>query len=94
MTSPVAAASSPATYTLSCTAPKTPLALGATTAVSPASQSLTSCSAAAPTFTFSGTISDNKAGSVSYHWKLPSGNGPTQTVKLHPGGQPDGHHGL
>jgi serine/threonine-protein kinase len=83
VTSPVAAASSPATYTLSCTAPKTPaLALGATTAVSPASQSLTSCSAAVPTFTFSGMISDNKAGSVSYHWKLPSGNGPTQTVSF------------
>ena len=83
VTSPVAAASSPATYTLSCKAPKAPvLTLGATTAVSPASQSLTSCSAAAPTFTFSGTISDNKAGSVSYHWKLPSGNGATQTVSF------------
>ncbi|HEX4291269.1 MAG TPA: protein kinase [Trebonia sp.] len=83
VTSPAAAASSPATYTLSCTAPKTPaLALGATTAVSPAIQSLASCSAAAPTFTFTGTISDNKAGSVSYHWKLPSGNGPTQTVSF------------
>jgi serine/threonine protein kinase len=80
VTSPVAAASSPATYTLSCQAPK--VTLGATTAVSPASQSLTSCSAAAPTFTFSGTISDNKAGSVSYYWKLPSGNGPTQTVSF------------
>ena len=80
VTSPVAAASSPATYTLSCQAPKA--TLGATTAVSPASQSLTSCSAAAPTFTFTGTISDNKAGSVSYHWKLPSGNGPTQTVSF------------
>jgi eukaryotic-like serine/threonine-protein kinase len=83
VTSPVAAASSPATYTLSCKAPKTPaLTLGATTAVSPASKSLTSCSATAPTFTFSGTISDNKAGSVSYHWKLPSGNGVTQTVSF------------
>ena len=81
VTSPVATASSPATYTLSCTASKT-LTLGATTAVSPASKSLTSCSATAPTFTFSGTISDNKAGSVGYHWKLPSGNGPTQTVKF------------
>jgi hypothetical protein len=80
VTSPVAAASSPAAYTLSCQAPKT--TLGATTAVSPASQSLTSCSAAAPTFTFTGTISDNKAGSVSYHWKLPSGSGPTQTVSF------------
>jgi serine/threonine-protein kinase len=83
VTSPVAAASSPATYTLSCKTQKTPvLTLGATTAVSPPSRSLTSCSAAAPTFTFSGTISDNKAGSVSYHWKLPSGNGATQTVNF------------
>ena len=80
VTSPVATASSPATYTLSCQAPAA--TLGATTAVSPASQSLTSCSAAAPTFTFTGTISDNKAGSVSYYWKLPSGNGPTQTVSF------------
>ncbi|MGH3293064.1 MAG: protein kinase domain-containing protein, partial [Trebonia sp.] len=55
VTSPVAAASSPARYTLTCQAP-TPT-LDATTAVSPASQSLTSCSAAAPTFTFTGTIS-------------------------------------
>ena len=58
------------------------LTLGATTAVSPASQSVTSCTAAAPTFTFSGTITDNKAGPVSYHWKLPSGNGATQTVSF------------
>jgi eukaryotic-like serine/threonine-protein kinase len=79
VTSPVAAASNTATYTLSCTAPKA-TTLSATAAVSPASQSLTSCTAAAPTLTFSGTISDNKAGTVSYHWKLPSGNGATQTV--------------
>jgi serine/threonine protein kinase len=80
VTSPVAAASSPATYTLACNTPK--LTLAATAAVSPASQTLTSCTAAAPTFTFSGTVSDNKAGSVSYHWKLPSGNGPTQTLNF------------
>ncbi len=81
VTSPVAAASNPATYTLSCNAQNT-LALGATAAVSPASQTLTSCSAATPSFTFSGTFSDNKAGSVSYHWKLPNGNGATQTVNF------------
>ena len=78
VTSPIAAASSPATYLLSCTTPKVTLA--ATAAVSPASQTLTSCAAVAPTFTFSGTISDNKPGTVSYHWKLPSGNGATQTL--------------
>jgi serine/threonine protein kinase len=80
VTSPVAAASSPATYTLTCTTPKT--ALSATAAVSPASQTLTSCTAAAPSFTFSGTISASKAGPVSYHWKLPSGNGATQTLNF------------
>jgi serine/threonine-protein kinase len=83
VTSPVAAASSPATYTLTCKAPKTPpLTLAATASVSPASQTLTSCTAAAPTFTFSGTISDNKAGTVSYFWKLPSGNGAAQTLNF------------
>ncbi|HEY1819090.1 MAG TPA: protein kinase [Trebonia sp.] len=78
VTSPVAAASSPATYTLTCTTPKA--ALAATAAVSPASQSLTSCTAAAAAVTFTGTVSDNKAGTVSYHWKLPSGAGATQTL--------------
>ena len=82
VTSPVATASNPAAYTLACTGQKTTKALDATASVSPASQTLTSCSAATPTFTFSGTISDNKAGSVSYHWKLPNGNGATQTVSF------------
>jgi hypothetical protein len=83
VTSPVAAASSPATYALTCTAPKTPpLTLAATASVSPASQTLTSCTAAAPTFTFSGTISDNKAGTVSYFWKLPSGNSAAHTLNF------------
>jgi serine/threonine protein kinase len=81
VTSPVAAASSPATYTLSCKA-AAPVKLAAAATVSPASQTLTSCTAAAPTFTFSGTISDNKAGPVSYFWKLPSGNGATQTLNF------------
>ncbi len=81
VTSPVAAASSPATYTLSCKA-AAPVKLAATVTVSPASQTLTSCTAAAPTFTFSGTISNNKAGPVSYFWKLPSGNGATQTLNF------------
>ena len=82
VTSPVAGASSPATYTLSCTTPKTATLLSATAAVSPATQALTSCTDAAPTFTFSAAISDNKAGTVSYHWKLPSGNGATQTLSF------------
>jgi serine/threonine protein kinase len=81
VTSPVAAASSPATYTLACKAAPA-LTLTATTSVSPATQTLKSCTAAVPTFTFSGTISDNKPGTVSYHWKLPSGNGATQTLNF------------
>jgi serine/threonine-protein kinase len=81
VTSPVAAASNPATYTLTCKAAP-PLTLTATTSVSPASQTLKSCTQAVPTFTFSGTISDNKPGTVSYHWKLPSGNGATRTLNF------------
>jgi len=83
VTSPVAAASSPATYTLTCSAPKvTTAALSAAASVSPASQSLTSCTATAPTFTFSGTITDNAAGPVSYYWKLPTGNSATRTLSF------------
>jgi eukaryotic-like serine/threonine-protein kinase len=81
VTSPMAAASNPATYTLKCKAAP-PLSLTATTSVSPASQTLKSCTDAVPTFTFSGTISDNKPGTVSYHWKLPSGNGAAQTLNF------------
>jgi eukaryotic-like serine/threonine-protein kinase len=95
VTSPVVAASGPATYTLSCLAPKTPVtgpkgptspitssALSATASVSPASQSLVSCSAAAPTFTFSGRVTDSKAGTVQYHWRLPGGSGPARTLRF------------
>ena len=91
VTSPVVAASGPATYTLSCTAAKTrtgptgPItsaALSTTASVSPASQSLSSCSAAAPTFTFSGMITDSKAGTVGYHWQLPNGRGPARTLSF------------
>jgi eukaryotic-like serine/threonine-protein kinase len=80
VTSPVAASSSAAGYTLTCTPPKATLA--ATASVSPATKTLTSCTTAVPTFTFSGKITDNTAGPVSYHWKLPSGNGPTQTLNF------------
>jgi hypothetical protein len=91
VTSPVVAASGPATYTLSCTAAKTrtgptgPItsaALSATASVSPASQSLASCSAATPTFTFRGMITDSKAGTVGYHWQLPNGSGPARTMSF------------
>jgi len=92
VTSPVLAASRPATYTLSCVAPKTPVTrptgpiksatLSATASVSPASESIASCSAPAPTLTFSGTVTDSKAGTVDYHWQLPSGSGPTRTLSF------------
>jgi serine/threonine-protein kinase len=77
-TSPVAV-SAPAPYTLSC---DMPLHLAASAAVSPASATLASCTAAAPAFTFSGTISDNHTGTVSYYWELPSGNGPVRTLSF------------
>ena len=64
------------------TGPITSAALSATASVSPASQSLTSCSAAAPTFTFSGMVTDSKAGTVDYHWQLPSGSGPARTLSF------------
>jgi eukaryotic-like serine/threonine-protein kinase len=89
VTRPVVAASAPATYTLSCTVPKTPsgptgpirsTALSATASVSPASESLTSCSAPAPVFTFSGMVTESKAGTVDYHWRLPGGSGPAGTL--------------
>jgi serine/threonine-protein kinase len=73
------AVSVPAPYTLSC---DVPLHLAASATVSPASQALSSCTAAAPTLTFSGTVSDDKAGTVSYYWKLPGGNGPVQTLNF------------
>jgi hypothetical protein len=79
VTSPVAAASAPVPYTLSCTVP---LRLTASATVSPASQTLSSCTATVPTLTFTGTVSDNQTGTVSYYWKLPNGNGPAQTLNF------------
>jgi hypothetical protein len=79
VTGPVAAASAPVPYTLSC---DVPLQLAASATVSPASETLTSCTAAAPTLTFTGTVSDNQTGPVSYYWKLPNGNGPVQTLNF------------
>jgi len=80
VSSPVAAASDPATYTLTCTQQKATLA--ASVNVTPTTSTLTSCTAAVPTLTFHGTISDDQVGTVSYYWKLPSGNGPVQTVSF------------
>ena len=57
-------------------------ALSATASVSPVSQSLTSCSAGAPAFVFTGTITESRAGRVAYHWRLPSGRSPAKTLSF------------
>jgi len=79
VTSPVAATSAPMPYTVSC---YMPLQLAASAAVSPASETLSSCTAAPPVFTFTGEVTDNQTGLLSYYWKLPSGNGPVQTLNF------------
>ncbi len=79
VTSPVAATSAPVPYTLSC---YTPLQLAASAAVSPANETLSSCTAPPPVFTFTGEVTDNQTGTLSYYWKLPSGNGPVQTLNF------------
>ncbi|HVT69287.1 MAG TPA: putative Ig domain-containing protein, partial [Trebonia sp.] len=79
VTSPAAATSAPVPYTLSC---YVPLRLAASAAVSPVSETLGSCTAAPPVFTFTGEVSDNQTGTLSYYWKLPSGNGPVQTLNF------------
>ena len=81
VTSPVAAVSRPATYSLSCTGATTPKAT-AVAAVSPATETVASCTGTAPAFTFSGSITAAMAGTVSYHWQLPNGSGPTQTLQF------------
>ncbi|HEX3715394.1 MAG TPA: putative Ig domain-containing protein [Trebonia sp.] len=80
VTSPVSAASAPATYTLTCTA--APQTVTAAATASPASATVASCTAAAPTITFAGNITATAAGAVGYYWKLPGGNGPAQTLNF------------
>jgi hypothetical protein len=78
-----------------------PAVLSATTSVSPLSRSLTSCSAGAPAFVFTGTITDSRAGRVAYHWRLPSGPSPAKTLSFAAAGtktvstsyRPDGGRG-
>ena len=76
VTSPAAAASSPAGYTVTCTAPQ----VTAAAAVSPATDTVTSCSAAAPAFAFTGTVTAGQGGAVSYYWRLPGGSTPVRTL--------------
>ena len=88
VTSPAAVASAPAAYNVSCIPPVVQN-LTASATVSPASDSVALCTSAEPVFTFSGTIGVTKAATVSYYWKLPSGNGPVQTLAFTgPGSKP------
>ena len=80
MTSPVVSASGPAKYTLSCTPPPA-ATLSASAQVSPPNESV-DCSAAPSPFTFNGTITASGATTVTYFWKLPSGDGPPQTLSF------------
>jgi eukaryotic-like serine/threonine-protein kinase len=76
VTEPVSAASKPAPYSVACDV----AVVSAAATVSPATQSVSPCTANEPSFTFSGTITDSRPGPVSYHWNLPSGPEATQTV--------------
>jgi eukaryotic-like serine/threonine-protein kinase len=89
VTSPGTATSSPAFYSLTCTkngaAAPPALHLSAAAQASPG-VSTVGCEAAPPTITFTGTITANEPATVRYYWKLPNGNGPTQTVTFSKGG--------
>lgn len=75
--SPKTVTSNRATYLLDCS--DGPVTVSATAAVTPASSKV-SCAAAPPSATFTGTIHDAKAGTVTYYWELPAGNGPTRSL--------------
>lgn len=77
ITSPGTTLSNKATYTLDCSTG--PVTVSATAAVTP-TQSTVSCAAAPPAATFTGTIHDTKAETVTYYWELPTGNGPTRSL--------------
>src|SRR5579875_571055 len=77
LVSPAGGTSNKATYTLDCSA--TPAAVTASASVTPATDTV-GCYSAPPHLTFTGHISDSKAGKVTYHWELPAGNGPTETL--------------
>jgi hypothetical protein len=85
VTSPGTATSNTASYALTCPhdvtspVPVPAPALAAAAHASPAADSV-GCTTAPPTITFSGTITASKATTVSYHWKLPSGNAAAQTL--------------
>lgn len=80
---------SPAVTATHSARPATAQGLSVTAAVSPGSQTLASCFDHGATLTFSGTISDDKAGVVSYYWKLPNGSKPAQTLTFTQAGTRD-----
>jgi hypothetical protein len=65
------ALSSKATYKLTCSVPPAGT-IGLSAFVTPAAQTV-ACGSPAPSFTFTGLISDSKAGTVTYHWALSNG---------------------
>jgi len=77
--SPAEIISNKATYALTCSATAPALTLSAAAAVTPMSRAV-GCASAPPTFRFSGTITANTATTVTYHWRLPGGNGPAETL--------------
>ena len=78
---PAKAAPGPTASPGSPTLPASP-SLSAVASVSPVSRSLTPCSAGGPAFVFTAAITDSHAGRVVYHWQLPSGPGPAETLSF------------
>jgi serine/threonine-protein kinase len=77
--SPAAKTSNRATYKLLCSTGNSQIAASAS--VQPAAQTVSSCAAAAPTLTGTGSITSKKAGKVSYYWALGNGqNSAASTV--------------
>ena len=68
---PAASTSNKAVYKLLCSTANSVIALSAS--VQPAAQTVSSCAAAAPSLTASGSITSKKAGTVRYYWALANG---------------------
>jgi serine/threonine-protein kinase len=93
VTSPVTETSAAAGYSVSCTTTQgTPpvtgtspppghaaVTLTAAAHVSPGTDAI-ACGTAAPAFAFSGSITASRATTVTYYWKLPSGNSAPRTL--------------
>ena len=68
---PAVSTSNKADYKLLCSTANSVIALSAS--VQPAAQTVSSCAAAAPSLTASGSITSKKAGTVRYYWALANG---------------------